>query len=283
VDAVGIHRPFIEGAGMTKNVATLCRSNLQSFFRDRILHAVIAVALLMLLLVPLVSIFSMRQVQELATSIALSGFSFVLLIVSLLLGASSIWKDIEKRYSASILTLPVSRSSYLLAKFLSISIFLCICAVVLGTVGALVVKIAAQQYPSDIPVSWPLYILALVADTVKYILLACVAILLSSVSTSFFFPFFGTIALYLAGSASQEVFEYVTGKHGQDLSAPALIAIKGAYYLVPNFSAFNFKVQAVYALDVSAPSILYPLAYGLIYIGILLVLATAAFERRQLP
>jgi ABC-type transport system involved in multi-copper enzyme maturation permease subunit len=273
---------FFYDTGMLKHLVTLSHTNLRAILRDRILYAVLAVALLMLLLVPSMSTFSMRQVQELAISISLSASSFVLLIVALLLGSSSIWRDVERRYLASVLTLPVSRTHYLLAKFVSIGLFLVACAAVLGLVAALVVTIAATQYPSDTPVSWTLFVLALAADTVKYIVLASVAILLSSVSTSFFLPFFGTIAIYLTGSASQEVYEYVAGQAGQELSSLALAATKGAYYLLPNFAAFDFKVQAVYALDVSLSAILYPLVYSVIYLGLVLVLAAWIFNRRQL-
>jgi ABC-type transport system involved in multi-copper enzyme maturation permease subunit len=273
---------FFYDTGMLKHLVTLSRNNLRAILRDRVLYAVLAVAFLMLLLVPSMSTFSMRQVQELAISISLSASSFVLLIVSLLLGSSAIWKDVERRYLASVLTLPVSRVNYLLAKFISISLFLVACAVILGLVAAIVVMIAATQYPSDKPVTWSLFALALAGDTVKFILLSSIAILLSSVSTSFFLPFFGTIAIYLTGNASQEVYEFVSGQAGEALSATTLAVAKGAYYLLPNLAAFDFKVPAVYALDVSMVSILYPLGYSIVYIGLVLSLASWAFNRRQL-
>jgi hypothetical protein len=114
-------------------------------------------------------------------------------------------------------------------------------------------------------------------------LLAAVAVLLSAVSTSFFLPFFGTLAIYLAGSASQEVYEYVTGQYVDEISTMALSAIKVVYYLLPNFAAFNFKVHAVYALPITGEAILLPLGYAVTYTGILLTLAVWIFSRRQLP
>lgn len=267
---------------MLRHLLTLSRYNLRAILRDRTLYAVLAVAFFMLFLVPSMSTFSMRQVQELAISISLSATSFVLLIVTLLLGSSSIWKDVERRYIASILTLPVTRISYLLSKFISIVVFLVICAAVLGSVAAVVVSIVSAQYPSDRAVSWSLFALALVSDTIKYIILASVALLLSSVSTSFFLPFFGTIAIYLTGSASQSVYEYISGQAGQQFSPLALDLAKAAYYVLPNFAAFDFKVHAIYVLHVSLATILYPLGYSVIYLGFVLALASWSFSRRQL-
>jgi ABC-type transport system involved in multi-copper enzyme maturation permease subunit len=268
---------------MLRYLISLSRANLLMLLRDRLLQAVLAVAAAMLLLVPSLSTFSMRQVQELAITLSLSSISLVLLVLALLLGSSAVWRDIERRYTASILALPVSRATYLLAKFVSIGIFIIACGALLGAASVAVIAIAAAQYPADIPIAWGNIILAIGADVLKYLLLTTVAVSLSAVSTSFFLPFFATLAIYLAGSASQEVYEYVSGQFGQQLHPLQLNAIKGVYYLLPNFAAFNLKVHAVYALPVSAQAVLFPLLYSFTYGGILLGLAIWVFNRRELP
>ena len=263
-------------------IGALTISNLRMIVRDRILHGVFGVAVVMLILVPSLSSFSMRQMQEVAITLSLSSISLVLLVLTLLLGTSSIWRDVERHYTSSILTLPVSRPTYLLAKYFSIALFLLICGTILAFAASMVISIAATQYPSDLPIAWGAIGLAIAADVVKYLLLAAVAILLSAVSTSFFLPFFGTLAIYLAGSASQEVYEYVTGQFGNEIPAASLAVIKGVYFLLPNFAAFNFKVHAVYALPVSVKTVLFPCVYALTYTGLLLGLAVWTFNRREL-
>lgn len=268
---------------MLSQAFTLCRANIWMFLRDRILYAVLGVAVVMLIMVPSLSTFSMRQVQELAITLSLSTVSFVLLIVTLLLGSSSVWRDIERRHTASILTLPISRDSYLLAKFLSISFFIILTGVVLAVASAVMITLAAAQFPSDIPIAWGNVLLAIGADIAKYILLASLAVLFSAVSTSFFLPFFATLAIYLTGSASQEVYEYVTGQFAAQMEPLQINAIKTVYYLLPNFAAFDFKVHAIYALSVNAQAIWFPLGYAVVYAGICLGAAIWAFNRRELP
>jgi ABC-type transport system involved in multi-copper enzyme maturation permease subunit len=268
---------------MINQIISLCRANLWMLLRDRILYAVLGVAVVMLFMVPSLSSFSMRQVQELAITLSLSTISMVLLVVTLLLGSSSIWRDIERRNTASILTLPVSRDSYLLAKFFSIGIFIVVAGVVLAVASAVMIGLAAAQYPSELPIAWGNIALAIGADILKYLLLASVAVLFSTVSTSFFLPFFVTLAIYLAGSASQEVYEYVSGQFAQQIAPVQVAAIKGVYYLLPNFAAFNFKVHAVYALPVSTKAIFFPLGYAVVYGGLVLGAAIWAFNRRELP
>ena len=268
---------------MLPQVSVLVINHLRAIVRDRVLYAVLGVALTMILLVPALSSFSMRQVQELAITLSLSAVSSVLLVVTLLLGASSIWRDIERRYTTSILTLPVSRAAFLLSKFISIALFLTLCTLLLGLGSATVILLAAHSYPSEIPIHWGNIALVLAGDVFKYLLLAAFALLLSAVTTSFYLPFFGTLAIYFCGSASQEVFEYVSGEFGQGMSPFASKAVTVAYYLLPNLAAFDFQVQAVYGLALPLKGFLLTVAYSLVYTGILLGLAVFTFGRRELP
>jgi ABC-type transport system involved in multi-copper enzyme maturation permease subunit len=268
---------------MLAKTTILVKNNLRAILRDRVLLAVLGVALTMILLVPVLSSFSMRQVQELAISLSLSTVSGVLLVVTLLLGASSIWRDVEQRYTTSILTLPVSRSTFLLSKFISIGLFLLLCTAILGVGSAVIIALSSATYPSEIPIHWHNISLVLFGDFLKFLLLAGVALLLSSVSTSFYLPFFGTLIVYLCGNASQEVYDYATGEFGQELSHLTVKSVTAAYYLIPNLAAFDFQVQAVYGLDVPWTDFLFSLLYALIYTSILLGLAVFAFGRRQLP
>ena len=264
-------------------VLALISVTLRGIVRDRMLRAILGTVLLLILLVPVFSAFSMRQVQELAITITLSAISFFLLVMAVLLGSSSVWRDVERRYTSSILTLPVSRSSYILSKYCGIAVFIACCGVLLGLVSAPVILLTAATYPSDTPIHWLNIAVAIGADIVKYLLVAALALFFSSLSTSFFLPFFATIAVYLAGTGSQEVFEYVSGQFGSELSPAALAAVKGVYYILPNFSAFDLKVQAIYGLSSSSGGIAFIVLYGVVYISILLSLSVWVFTRRQLP
>lgn len=274
-------RPFAYDAVMLATLLPLVRTNLLMILRDRLLHAVLLVAVGMILLIPALSSFSMQQTQELAITLSLSGISFVLLLLTLLLGTSSIYRDVERRYVASVLSLPLKRTSYLMAKFLSVAAFLLLTGVVLSIGASLVIAMIAQKFPSEVAVPWLTIILAIAGDIFKYVLLSSVALLLSSVSTSFFLPFFGTLAIYFCGSASQEVFEFVSGEFGQGIHPISQAMIKAVYYILPNFSAFDFKVYAIYALPVSQDSLLLLILYGFFYVAIMLGLAFWSFNRRQ--
>lgn len=263
-------------------IAELFRINLKWIVRDRILQALTGVALLLLVLVPAFSVLSMRQVQELSITLSLSFISFVLFVLSALLGASSVWRDVEKRYTLSLLPLPYSRASYLLGKFLAISVCLCCSALVFTAVAAVAIWFSSGLYPAASPINWFNILVAVSFDVMKYILLAAFALLLSTFCTSFFLPIFGTISMLLAGNASQEVYEFITkNAAGAKMSVVFRAAVRILYYLIPNFNAFNYKVSAIYPVPFKFEGLLYTFVYFMIYTGIVLCVSIQVFSRRE--
>lgn len=245
--------------------------------------AVFMAAFFLFFSVSILASFSMRQVQELALTLALSAHSAILLVLSLLFGTSCLWRDIEKRYVHSVLSLPRTRQRYLLGKFASLVGFLLFCSVLLGLAGTLAVLLAARGYPADVPVLWLNVLVALLGDLLKSLLLAALALLFSTLATSFYLPFLVTLALYLCGSASQQVYEYLASPAAAQLSPLVVAAAKGLHFVLPNFALFDFKVAAIYALPLAAQQVGLMLAYFVVYTALVLLAAVALFNRRQFP
>lgn len=259
------------------------RLGIVSLLRDRLLYLILSLALLVLVLIPAFSSFSLRQVQELSVSLCLSSLSFLLLIVAGLTGASSLWRDVEKRYTSSVLGLPVSRGGLVLGKFCAIASLLAVVAALFAAGSYAAIQIAALSYPPEVPFHLHNFLAAVCFDYLKSLMLLALAFMLSAVSTSFYFPFLGVVAIYIAGSASQNVYEMTLGTYGEQLQPAVKTLIRGVYYVIPNFSAFDLKTQAVYALPLVPADLLLTLAYFLCYTGIILSLAVWNFSRRELP
>lgn len=250
--------------------------------RDRFYHGILLVSLLFLI-IPSASAFSLRQVTQLAIVLSLSLTSFLLLLLAVFLGGTSLWKDMERRYTHSVLGgAPISRTSYLLGKYCGISLFVLLTALLLGAMSSAAIWWTAAGYPPDQPLLWLNILCAVFFDALKYCLLVAVAFLLSTVSTSFFLPIFGAIATFLAGSATQEVYEYLQTDQGAQMSAVSKAAALLFYYILPNFSAFDFKANAIYSLPLDPVGLLLTFGYAVIYIAILLTSASLLFSRREM-
>lgn len=261
---------------------TIIGVTLKGIFRDRVFQGIIALAMLFLF-IPSVASLSMRQVTELSVTLSLSLISFILLLLSVFLGATSLWKDMERRYTFSVLSLPLSRSSYLFGRFFGLALFLLLTSVLLGTVACLVIKIASGIYPSDRPIVWSWLLLAIVFSTLKYILLVGVALLLSTVSTSFFLPIFGTICVFLASGITQQVYEYVNSPVAVQTVSPLMKPVVSlVYYMLPNLAGFDLKVNAIYSIAPNLSGLGITFAYFVAYTAILLGGAALLFNRREM-
>jgi ABC-type transport system involved in multi-copper enzyme maturation permease subunit len=254
---------------------------LKGVFRDRVFQGIVLTSVLFLV-IPSVSSLSMRQVTELSITLSLSLVSFILLVLSVFLGGVSLWRDIDRRYSFSVMGLPLKRSDYVLGKFGGTALFLLLVALFLWLVTTLAVLYASAIYPAERPVRWDFISLAILFDALKYLLLIAFAFLFSSVSTSFFLPIFGTISIFLIGSATQDVYEFVHSATGHKLPGLLRATATGLYYILPNFSAFNLKLNAVYGINVSMYGLTLTFCYFLIYTAALLLLATTIFSSREL-
>lgn len=254
---------------------------LKGIFRDRVFQGILTAALVFLA-IPAVSTLSMRQVTELSLTLCLSLISFILLLLAVFLGGVAVWRDMERRYTHSVLTLPLSRSRYLLGRFAGIALFLAGTAVLLGLLGAAVVFGVSTWYPPDRAISWVAFVAAIGFDVFKCILLVAFAVLFSTVSTSFFLPIFGTIVVYLVGGASQQAYDYVLSPAGRHLSPVVRKVATALYYILPNFSAFDLKVNAIYALPLHAGGLALTAGYGVVYATFVLLSAAAIFVRREL-
>lgn len=262
-------------------MTTIIRITLKGIFRDRVFQGIMVTACAFLL-IPFIASLSMRQVTELSLTLSLSLTSFILLLLAVFLGGTSLWKDIERRYTFSVLGLPLSRQSYLLGRFGGVALFVVLAAVVLGIAAFAVVLYATSLYPSERAIVWPNVALCVLFDALKYILLIAVAFLFSTVSTSFFLPVFGTIATFLAGGVTQQVYEFVNSPAADKLSPIVKQLARFLYYLLPNFDAFDLKVNAIYGLPLQYNGLSLTIAYFVVYVGLLLSIAAAIFARREM-
>jgi Cu-processing system permease protein len=259
----------------------IMKITLKGIFRDRVFQGIMVTACVFLL-IPGIASLSMRQVTELSLTLSLSLISFILLLLAIFLGGTALWRDIERRYTFSVLGLPLSRQSYLLGRFGGTALFVILTATVLGIAAFLVVLYSSTIFPPNRPVVWSTMATCILFDAFKYILLIAVAFLLSTVSTSFFLPIFGTIATFLAGGITQQVNEYINSPASGSLSPIVKKIATMLYYLLPNFSAFDLKANAIYSLPLSADRLLLTTAYFAVYTGGILSLATVIFQRREM-
>jgi Cu-processing system permease protein len=181
-----------------------------------------------------------------------------------------------------VLSLPMERSAYLIGKFIAVALFLLLTTLLLGALACSVVWLSSGIYPAERPILWYNLIICIIFSALKYIVLVAYAFLFSTVSTSFFLPIFGAISVFMAGNATQQVYDYIHSPAGSSLSPLIKQAASLFYYILPNFSAFDLQVNAIYGIALSGKAVVLPFIYFCIYTPLLIVVAAVIFARREM-
>lgn len=266
-----------------KKISEIAVITFKGGVRDKVFVTLLAISVLFfVVLIPAVSTLSMRQFREMAVSFSLSALSLISLTLTVFLGVTLFYRDIERRFAHSVIALPVSREAYVLGKFFGLSAIIATGLVILSIFSAAGITIASQLYPSTIPMSWENFAAALLFEFISLIILAGLAILFSSLSTNIFLPLFATLGFYIVGNTIQTVMDYINGPYGKKLPAFSLYLSKAAYYVFPNLSALDLKFYAIYSLPLSTGYVVALLSYGLLYLIIVLGLALLIFRKREL-
>ena len=250
--------------------------------RDRVLGAMVVVGLILLLTTPVVALFSMRQILALATSYSLSIISLMGLLLTLFIAMSLLARDLEQRQVYTICSLPISRATYLLGKFFGFAILLFLAVAILGCFAAGALFALERIHPAERAFAWGGYFIGLWFQYWVLLIVGAVTILFSTVATSNFLPLALSVGVYLGSYSSEAVRYFIRTAAGQkELGATVKLFGSAVYWLLPNFSAFDLKAQIIYGVALNARELLLTQLYAVGYLGVLLLLATVAFARRE--
>jgi ABC-type transport system involved in multi-copper enzyme maturation permease subunit len=250
--------------------------------RDRVIHAILAVGVLLLLSTPVVAVFSMRQVLALAVSYSLSVISLLGLLLTVFLGLGVLSRDMERRTVYTVCSLPISRSVYLLGRFLGFALLVLVALAILSFFAAGAISVVAFFYPPDPPFSWGTFGVALWFRFWIFLIVGAVIMVFSAFSTSTFLPLALSVGIYFASFSTEAVKYYVESGFGRVQVAPGIRWLAHlAYWVLPNFSAFDLMSHAIHHLPLDPLALLLTQLYGIGYVGLLLVLAAMILTRRE--
>jgi len=250
--------------------------------RDRVLAAIMVVGLLLLLTTPVVAVFSMRQVLALATSYSLSIISLMGLLLTLFIAMGLLAKDLEQRHVYTVCSLPISRSAYLLGKFIGFAVLILWAVVILGCFSAVALFVLERIYPTARGFAWGAFVVGLWFQYWVFLIVGAITVLFSTVATSHFLPLALSVGLYFGGYSAEAVRYFIRTAAGQKELGPAVQWFGNVvYWILPNFSLFDLKNQIIYGVALNARELLLTQTYALSYLAVLLVLSTLAFSRRE--
>jgi ABC-type transport system involved in multi-copper enzyme maturation permease subunit len=237
--------------------------------RERVLYNLLFFAVLMTLSGLLLRQLSIRQDEKIVKDIGLAAMDIFGTMIAVFIGVGLVSKEIERRSLYPLLAKPLSRTEFLLGKFLGLGFTL------LVNILVMCVGLFATLYLTGRAAD-PQLLKAVFAIYLGLLLVVALALMFSAI-TSAPLAAICTICLLVVGRFSdviRNMKEVVPG-------APGWLS-RVLYHAIPDFNKLDLKSNVVYGDPVSGSTLLLIAAYATVYVAVVLGIATAAFRAREL-
>ena len=259
-----------ERSRFSSRILSISKNAFREAVRDRILYNLILFVLLITVAAIFLGELSAGQEARVIVNLGLSSTLIFGAFISIFVGVSLVWKEIEKRTVYSIFSKPVGRGEFIIGKYLGLCGTLFVNVTIMGIgVSLALLYVGGGSLVWQI---WPAVLLIFLELTI----LTAVAIMFSSFSTpalSALLSFF----VFVIGHCSSSLRDL-----SQELgSASVRLIFDAIYYLLPNLSHFSFITETSNRMTPTSAMIGGSFLYAFIYDVILLTITVAIFSRRN--
>jgi Cu-processing system permease protein len=251
-------------------IGAVAGNTLREAVRNRVLYTLVAFALVMIASSIMLSNLSYVEQGRILQDLAFAAARLFGVVIAIAVGVNLIYKEVERRTIYTILAKPISRSEFLVGKYLGLVATIWIMVVIMG------LAFAAVSLIDERPLGWS-HVAALGLLGVELAVVVAVATLFSAFTTPMLAALF-TTGIWVAGNLTRDLVELAqqTGVEGIQGVARVL------YQVLPDLALFNLSLKASHGLPIApGPEVALPLAYGVAYVAALLVLASLIFARRD--
>ena len=251
-------------------VTALAHNTLLESVRNKIAYALLFFALLMIGSGAIVSSLSYAESGRILQDVGLAAIRLFGVAIAIFVGIQLVHREVERRTVYTILSKPISRAQFLLGKFAGLTLTIWL---QMACMGAAFVAVSAA---AGAPLAWHHLAFGLLVAAELAVVVA-LATLFSTFTTPMLAAFF-TTGIWAVGQLTRELRDI-----GAASSVPGLKETTALLFRVlPDFHSFDLATEAAHQLPLTASDVLLPLAYGFGYTTLVLLLAVAIFERRDL-
>lgn len=271
-------------------VLAIASNTFRESVRNRILHALVGATVAISGLSYVFAWVSgdepVRRAKVIA-DVSLSAIALLGTLCAIFLGTNLVYQEIERGTVTTILARPVSRSEFILGKFVGLSAVALVAVAVMGAgfLGFATLYARLDARPLDLGVG---HLIALAFTGVELVVIVAIAILFSSIAHPIegaVFAFVVSLAGHFTESLNQLGADLVKERAGSAPSAVDHLVAKllyALYVLVPNLENLNYRAEAVHGLSIEPSRVALSLAYAAVYAALLLAIAALGFRRRTL-
>ncbi|MBI4084975.1 MAG: ABC transporter permease subunit [Candidatus Liptonbacteria bacterium] len=251
-----------------KNIIVIARNAFRETIRDRILYGILGFSLLYVAFTSLLAKISLNELVILK-SFGLAGIYIFGSLVTIFLGSSIIYKEIERRTLYFVLSKPVSRLDVVVGKFFGLFLAVSLVIVVMALVYIGVIFLNGGGFDE-------LGLLAVFYQILEAGIFVALLVFFSTIVTPLTSAIGAAMVLF-AGHSMQSILHTAA-----QIGGPFYGFIQAVYYIFPNLDKFNIRNLVVHGISVPDVSIFYTIAYAVLYSCALIYLANVFLKLKEL-
>jgi ABC-type transport system involved in multi-copper enzyme maturation permease subunit len=257
-------------------IIAIALNTFKETIRDKILYNLLIFALIMIGSSVLLERLTLGERTKITIDLGLASISLFGALIAIFIGIGLVYKEIERKTIYTIVSKPIARYKFILGKFFGLLITLLVNVAIMSAGFFIILYVLRSSYHVGVPLDLIGVLKAIFLIFLELILLTSIALFFSTFSTPTLSAIF-SLSFYVIGHLSQDLKFF--GSRSESIFVQKLSSF--AYYLLPNLENFNIKAQAAYNLPVEPEYIALVIGYGVLYTTVILLLATAIFQRRD--
>lgn len=259
-----------------RQILVIARNTFREAVRNRVFASLIFFAIALLAVTMAASSASLHEETRLMKDVGLFLTSTFSSMICVFVGASLVYKEIERKTIYTILPKPIHRWQFLLGKYLGVMATM---AVQVGVMGvALLGQFVLLEAPFQLVMVQAIWLIF-----VEVMVVGAIALLFSSFSTPFLSGML-TVGVFVVGRFADRLSSMaLRADPGQSQEALDFVSTfaHGVAWVAPDLSLYNVTPHVVYDSVLPAGYLLNATAAGLIYAALALLLAAVLFHRRD--
>lgn len=250
-------------------ISAILTNTATEIMRDKILYGLFIFAAALVLLSLLLGGLSFAEQARIITNLGLVAGQLGCSLIAIFIGGSLVWKEIEKQTVLVLLSKPVTRTEFLLGKFLGLALVIFVVNFLIAGMVAVVCAIFSK-------VTWQPFLMAQVGILLESWILLGLGIFFGTFSRPIITTF-ATFSLWVIGHFLENLAyfsERSTSLFGQKIG----IFLSKA---LPDLEVFNFKAAAVYGDPLMVHEISKPFVVFALWTALLLISSSWIFSKRD--
>jgi ABC-type transport system involved in multi-copper enzyme maturation permease subunit len=257
--------------------------------RSKVLYAVFAYAILVLLVALLGGHLALGAEARFVTDVGLAGMTILGLLLVITRGAETLFREVERKTVLVILARPIHRWQFVVGNFLGMAwILLLLIACLLAVLLIIIIPMGGHPSWALAAAAWGVFL--------ELLMVWGIALLVSNLSSHILATMI-SLFFFVAGHMASELYEWVnpSAEIIREHLSPSMHRVaeayqtgvgsqllRLAYYVLPNMEHVNFKRYAANSLQVPLDAVVLGTLYAFVYAFIGVLLAVVVFSRRDM-